>query len=169
VAAPESDVYKPFDIVCRRTVPSRNSSEAATRASRRIRLAAAAQRHGPVGRDRLSLAPPIWNAPITTLRTAMKMMAKKALQNCETVKPPTIDHNDSSIRGLSTSRKKLSVSKVNNSVRTTNSAHDRLAITPTYAIAGKYLTRDLSCPASVRPAQHWKDCPATARRDGFGR
>lgn len=60
------------------------------------------------------------NAPIKKLSTAMNILAKKAVQNPEIVKPRTSDETSSSINALITSKKRPSVTKVNGRVRIIN-------------------------------------------------
>ena len=62
--------------------------------------------------------PPDWkmNSPTKKLSTAMKMLAKNAVQNPDTLKPGTIDDTSSSIIALMTSRKKPKVNIVSGMV-----------------------------------------------------
>jgi len=60
----------------------------------------------------------VWkmNSPTKKLRTAMKMLAKKAVQNPDTLKPDTTDDTRSIINALITSRKNPKVNIVSGMV-----------------------------------------------------
>jgi hypothetical protein len=62
--------------------------------------------------------PPDWNMnrPTKKLRIAMKMLAKNAVQNPDTLKPGTTDDTRRIINALMTSRKNPKVTSVNGMV-----------------------------------------------------
>ena len=64
--------------------------------------------------------PPTINEPITKLSTEIKILANKAVQNPETVKPRTKDETSRIISALITSRKKPKVTRVSGRVRITS-------------------------------------------------
>lgn len=61
--------------------------------------------------------PPTNREPIRKLNTEINMLAKKAVQNPETVKPRTRDETSRIINAFITSRKKPNVTNVSGSVR----------------------------------------------------
>lgn len=79
------------------------------------------QTHIPLPEGCQVVTPPATSTSITKLSTVMKMLAKKAVQNPEIVKPRTIAETRSNISALITKRKKPSVTNVNGRVRTINS------------------------------------------------
>ena len=61
------------------------------------------------------------DAPIKKFNTAINILAKKAVQNPEIVKPRTSDETSSNIKALITNKKNPSVINVNGKVRMINS------------------------------------------------
>ena len=64
------------------------------------------------------------------LSSEINMLAKKAVQKPEILKPPTSLDTSNNIKALMTSRKKPSVTKVSGKVRTTSSGRSRALAKP---------------------------------------
>ena len=99
---------------------------------------------------------PVWkmNSPTKKLRTAMKMLAKKAVQNPDTLKPDTTDDTKSIINALITSRKNPKVKIVSGMV-------SKMTTGLMIALARPSRSADINSDCLLENEMPWNMKPAT--------